>query len=157
MKKKQNSPFSFRLSKIGLDFIISESNQKFPKETGGILLGNFDGKCFYIEKAIGPGLDAEHSLFGFKRNGNFAQAQMDSCIKESSGLVDYIGEWHSHPENIGPSKTDYNSIRWVANNPKYFISIPILGICQKNGSSWVFRVFICSGKDLAEVLPANGI
>lgn len=125
------------------DFIISESQNKYPKETGGILVGRLVEDRAKITNSIGPGPNALHKRNKFKRDGDFSQDILDSYVDQSNGEYDYIGEWHSHPQNNGPSSKDVSSMAWIANNTDYEVQTPILALCiRSNHDKWYLRVFI---------------
>ena len=119
----------YKLSKKALHDIITESQQKFPDETGGILIGKVDNGCVFIHYAIGPGKNACHTSNRFKRDGDYSQEQLDFIASETTGKYDYLGEWHSHFFDPRPSSVDINSMDWIANNENYATSHPILLLC----------------------------
>lgn len=119
----------YELSKEALHYIITESQQKFPNETGGILIGKVDNRCAFIHYAIGPGKNACHNSNRFKRDGDYSQEQLDSIVSETTGDYDYLGEWHSHFFDPRPSSIDINSMYWIANNENYANSYPVLLLC----------------------------
>src|SRR5215212_3312521 len=96
----------YHLANHPLNFIITESTQHFPNETGGILVGRVEGNRVLITYAIGPVPLALHSRHEFKRDGEYSQAVLDQIVTEMEGAYDYIGEWHSHPLKSGPSTKD---------------------------------------------------
>lgn len=136
-----------------LSLMIEEGQAKYPKETGGILIGWQKEQVFYIETAIGPGPNAFHKDLGFKRDGDFSQSQLDSVVFKTRGQWDYIGEWHSHPRNMGPSSTDIASLRKVQTSPKFNILQPILGLIINTGSEWHFHCYLLSQNRLLIEIP----
>lgn len=135
-----------------LGVILDESVSKYPQETGGILIGRLEHNCLYIEHAAGPGPLAEHSLTNFRRDGLHSQMILDEIVVEARGNSDYIGEWHSHPAKCGPSPTDIAALRWIAKNPKYAVTEPIMALCIKTSKDcWEFRVYLFDGKKLREL------
>ncbi len=119
----------YKLSKETLHYIVTESQQRFPDETGGILVGRVDNGCAFIHCAIGPGENACHTSNGFMRDGDYSQEQLDFIVNETAGRYDYLGEWHSHFFDPKPSPVDINSMHWIADNADYLISHPILLLC----------------------------
>lgn len=78
-------------------------------EAGGILLGIFYPGinemliCF----ATTPGPEDKRSRFGFRRDGYRSTRKAKYLWKASGGVVNYLGEWHTHPEDAPqPSTTD---------------------------------------------------
>lgn len=120
-----------------------ESEYRFPAETGGVLVGHDDGRGrTIITAATGPGPQAMHSRNRFRRDGTYAQAEVDRLHALSDGGDDYVGEWHSHPDGGGPSGVDFDSMAWVGTNTRYSRNKPFLVIVQRSRSQvWQLRVF----------------
>lgn len=122
--------------------IISESHDKYPFETGGILIGTIESEIIVIKYASDAGPNAVHKHSNFIRDGEYTQQYLDNIVCGSKAAGNYIGEWHSHPINCGPSQKDVKAMIWVASNAKYDIATPIMGLCIKQNSSWQLRIFI---------------
>ncbi len=119
-----------RLTSDALTCLVVESRDKAPNESGGILVGRFVGNQLFVPEAVGPGPRAMHAPRAFRRDGKYAQRELDRLYADSGGALDYVGEWHSHLLPMGPSSRDRRSMRWVAENPRYALSRPILIIVQ---------------------------
>lgn len=77
------------------------------KEAGGILLGHVRGEHLEIIEATEPSFWDKRFRFLFERMPYFHHKLAMKRWKESSGLVRYIGEWHTHPQNYPtPSSID---------------------------------------------------
>jgi integrative and conjugative element protein (TIGR02256 family) len=134
--------------------IIAESDHKFPRETGGLLIGVIQGDYVEVKFATGPGPHALHLFDSFQRDGAYSQQCLDELVAYSSGTYDYIGEWHSHPVDTSPSSKDLAAMRWIAHNPKYVVSRPILGLCvQQRNKSWIVRLYQLADELLQELTP----
>ncbi len=87
------------------------NNQMF--ETGGILLGKFTKSLDSID--ICEVYEIKTGLFSriyYKRNVKKAQRIIDARWKESNGEINYLGEWHTHPNMRAlASSTDFNSLK----------------------------------------------
>lgn len=105
---------------------MDESTAKAPRETGGILIGRSDDKDLLVTRALGPGPKAHHGASGFKRDGQFAQDELNKIFSATAGQEDYIGEWHSHPARCEASGVDIGSIAWISKNPQYLCESPVL-------------------------------
>ena len=91
-------------------------NAKLPSETGGVLIGSFDmdRRTIYVVDATEAPLDSRECRNGFLRGVEGLQDQVDSIQEATSGMLGYIGEWHSHPTgNVAPSSPDRDVVRWV--------------------------------------------
>jgi len=98
-----------------------------------------------INHATGPGPKALHARASFLRDGEYCQAELDKIFEQTNGTVDYLGEWHSHPLAIGPSKRDKDSIREIAHDTKYALPNPVMGICLKQEDRWDFQCYMITG------------
>lgn len=113
------------------DIIEQESRERYPLETGGILIGRIEGDRVIVAHVVGPGPNAIHEPAKFIRDGDYAQQQLDEYVNMSEVVDDYIGEWHSHPLPVGPSMRDRESMRWISTRPAYNQKEPILILCQR--------------------------
>lgn len=82
----------------------------FPNETGGVLLGYYDFniKAVVIVAGLRAPPDSKASPSSFERGvAGLAEAVKDAA-KRTAGVVNYIGEWHSHPpgHSASPSRHD---------------------------------------------------
>lgn len=83
-------------------------------ESGGILLGKYipEKEYYYISIATKP---TERDCAGpiwFSRNRDVAQKEIDNQWKKSGEIINYMGEWHTHPyKNPTPSLVDKNLMR----------------------------------------------
>ncbi len=112
-----------RLTKIGkynvyftkdVLLLISKFIQSKQKqyEAGGILLGQVKENNIYITRVSFPSNQDKSSRFSFSRNKDYAQAIIDFEFHNSNKRTIYLGEWHTHPEELPtPSTTDRKMIK----------------------------------------------
>lgn len=98
------------------------------KERGGILLGTRRGVHFHVAEATLPMSEDQGSRYFFRRgragHSEFARKRW----LQSRNVVDWLGEWHSHPEAIpSPSSIDLASWRQIANRRRAPMLFLILG------------------------------
>lgn len=76
-------------------------------EAGGILLGYVRGSHLEVLHATEPSpRDRRHRVL-FEREQYWHEAEARRMWRESRGLVRYLGEWHTHPEEVpSPSRLD---------------------------------------------------
>ena len=100
-----------------LEIKLRESrNAKLPNETGGVLIGSFDmaRRTIYVIDATEAPPDSQGSPHGFLRGSVGLQHRVERIQEKTSGMLGYIGEWHSHPSGrIDPSAQDQKVVRWV--------------------------------------------
>lgn len=89
-----------------------------PSETGGILLGYYDFNInsIVVVDALPSPADSESSPVMFERGVAGLAAKMEEISKRTGGVVDYVGEWHSHPPRCSsrPSKADMRQLVYLA-------------------------------------------
>lgn len=69
------------------------------KEAGGVLLGTHKGSDVLIVGFTTPTKSDKRSRYGFSRSNSAHSSLIEAAFKASTGRVDYVGEWHTHPEN----------------------------------------------------------
>ncbi len=72
---------------------------RLPNETGGVLLGSFDlaRKVLYIVDALPSPPDSEEWPTLYIRGRKGLRHAVDAVEEKTHGMLEYIGEWHSHP------------------------------------------------------------
>lgn len=94
--------------------LVSMRQRGLPNETGGILLGYFDQKLkmLHLVDALPAPLDSEAAPDGFTRGKQGLTEIRDECLRRAANIVDYVGDWHSHPRGVAapPSTTDLGLI-----------------------------------------------
>jgi integrative and conjugative element protein (TIGR02256 family) len=81
------------------------------QESGGIILGRQVNNEYYIGRLSLPTQLDKSSRTAFERNKVSGQIIIDYEFHYSKGTVNYLGEWHTHPEDIPlPSNQDLKMI-----------------------------------------------
>lgn len=78
-------------------------------EAGGILLGKYipEEEYYLISEITEPNSYDQFGPLYFIRSCQSAQNTIEKRWEESRGIVNYLGEWHTHPvKNPIPSTTD---------------------------------------------------
>lgn len=77
---------------------FSLKTYKYNKEFGGILLGRIseDGEVF-IDIATEPSIWDISNCLSFVRRKDPSQDTINRMWKKSKGIINYLGEWHTHP------------------------------------------------------------
>jgi len=108
------------LSSSVLEFVLRESDEQLPMETGGILLGywcDFPREAVIIE-AVGPGPKGIHERDRFVPDHDFQTGELARLYQESGRKLCYLGDWHSHPGGGGSlSSKDQVTLRMIASAP----------------------------------------
>ncbi|MGH2378620.1 MAG: hypothetical protein ACRDGT_09095 [Candidatus Limnocylindria bacterium] len=73
-------------------------------------------------------------------------------MASSRGSEDYLGEWHSHPANVGASPRDRRSMIELGRNPDYRRSRPVLIVLRRaDGRLWVADAHQLIGRRLGRL------
>lgn len=83
-------------------------------ESAGVIIGERRGVHIVINTVSEPSRADIRYRFMVNRISKHHQKTVDEAFKKSKGTWQYLGEWHTHPEDIPrPSMTDYSS--WYKN------------------------------------------
>lgn len=80
-------------------------------ESGGILLGYRRGSHLHVTEATAPLVSDQASRTHFFRAAAPHQQAALVRWRESGGIMDYLGEWHTHPEH-SPSPSTIDTGGW---------------------------------------------
>ncbi|MCM2446252.1 peptidase [Rahnella sp. CG8] len=81
-------------------------------EAAGVLIGERRGAHLVIHTISEPGEGDLQSRSSVDRCGTHHQAVVNDAFRNSSGTLQYLGEWHTHPEDYPqPSSRDRQSWR----------------------------------------------
>jgi len=70
-------------------------------ERGGLLLGEIheNGTVLFVSCASVPGAEDRSSRFSWNRDQDRANRIIREKWEQSNGLINYLGEWHTHPQD----------------------------------------------------------
>jgi integrative and conjugative element protein (TIGR02256 family) len=99
-------PVRVTVAATAADLIARWARQAAPNETGGLLLGWWEGTAVVVAHAVEvPDPDATSSRW--TRHEDTAQAALDAALRDPNHpWLGYVGDWHSHPAPMDPSPTD---------------------------------------------------
>lgn len=108
-----------------------------PREIGGLLLGHFDKEGPRVTEAvIVP--DPRATRIRYRRDAAAAARILDARIDaDATGLLGYLGEWHTHPLPFGPSGTDEYSILRLAADGSHDVTLLVLAL---GAHGWTLHV-----------------
>lgn len=90
---------------------------KLPNETGGVLIGSFDlqRKIIYLADTIPSPPDSKEWPTLYIRGSEGLAAEVKRLGEVTNGMLQYVGEWHSHPRKIPglPSDEDCMVFAWL--------------------------------------------
>lgn len=93
--------------------VISQYLQVAPGalEAGGILVGYRRANHLHVIALTEPHPKDRRSVTSFERISPFHQERALALWKQSGGKMDYLGEWHTHPERT-PSPSGIDRREW---------------------------------------------
>ena len=116
----------FKLTKKGwtivldtelLDTLARMRECRLPNETGGVLVGSRDRsrKILYVVDALPSPPDSEELKTSYIRGTKGLSQKVERIVRITSSNLDYIGEWHSHPDgsSVQPSSHDLKLLDWI--------------------------------------------
>lgn len=88
-------------------------------EAGGLLLGEVRGEHLNLIDATFPTAEDLRARYSFERLPQGHEEVAQKMWTDSRGTVRYLGEWHSHPQNIPiPSGIDRSEWKRLASERK---------------------------------------
>lgn len=103
-------------------------------ESGGILLGYRRADHLHVVDATVPSSHDRRARTRFFRSANHHQDAALSAWKKSGKRLDYIGEWHTHPE-FKPSPSGLDLSEWIKlleRQPSKAMVFVILGMVDQD-------------------------
>ena len=81
---------------------------KLPNETGGVLLGYIDleHRIVYVVDTISSPLDSEEWPNLYIRGSLGLTRAVEQASSKTDAMLEYIGEWHSHPPGATTAPSD---------------------------------------------------
>lgn len=90
---------------------------KLPNETGGVLVGSFDveRRVLYLVDALPSPPDSKEWPTLYIRGCDGLASTVETLTQKTHGMIEYVGEWHSHPEGASPtaSHDDFEVFAWL--------------------------------------------
>ena len=109
-----------------------------PFEIGGILVGAATRDGVWISDFLAiPGRTRHHARFMISAGTTHAAVDAARRIDDRLG---YIGDWHTHPADVGPSRIDFATLRDLAVGP--FGSRRLLGLLRRVGLGWDLGLWV---------------
>lgn len=105
-----------------------DGRASLPRETGGVLLGHFHAGEPVVTTA--PVVrDGKATRIRYRRDAAAAAAILRAQLEaDRTGLLGYLGEWHTHPLPIGPSTADRGAISALASDGGHDVVLLVLAL-----------------------------
>ena len=94
---------------------VAVASKQQEVETGGILLGCRHSTDIYVSEFVEVP-DRTSTRSSYVRRETVAAELLEGRIgaHQEGSLDGYVGEWHTHPERQGPSRTDRSEIKKIS-------------------------------------------
>lgn len=105
-------------------------------ETGGILLGHIDQqkKIVYITRILPAPPDSKCWPIAFERGVTDVPEEVKEFRDRTGGLIDYLGEWHTHPNGSKKlSSVDNEAVRKIRNTLDPVFKPTLVMVVTKDG------------------------
>lgn len=137
------------MARSAFDAAVADGTAALPKETGGILLGFRAPDLIVVTRTITV-TDPHSSRHGYLRRYRRATAKMALGRGTAPPVVGYVGEWHTHPVDVGPSLTDRRALGATARLAEGPVALVVLaapsdlanvhGVIAARQSAWPFAI-----------------
>lgn len=114
--------------------LFEYSRKNHPKETGGILMGVYVKDIPWVTHVVH--IDSPISSRSYYQIPSNVRPQIIKQVKYKDSRIGYLGEWHSHPRNIGPSPLDIITIIKIANDKRANCKRPLLFVNRRIGQNY---------------------
>ncbi|MCF8276153.1 MAG: Mov34/MPN/PAD-1 family protein [Flavobacteriales bacterium] len=150
----------FQQPKLGLTLLLPEkilqqiqhlASQHYPKEFGGIFLGSsVDETTTLISCSVIPDKYVSDKT-SFTRHPDNLNDEIHRAYNESNGQINYLGEWHTHPDGSPNYSTkDLNTMRDIGESDTVVTDHPLLLIMGIKRSKCAIKLYILHNKSLFE-------
>jgi len=143
-----NTGFKVFVSDQLLERMYVLAAEYLPREFGGILTGYRQEKSITIvDFEVPTSFDLKHNEF--VRQPESLNEYLQRIYQHSSGLLEYLGEWHSHPNHsAGFSTNDRKSMLEIADDPKIKVNNPLLVILSMMRRANSYKLYQVVNKEL---------
>jgi integrative and conjugative element protein (TIGR02256 family) len=118
LKFRNDSNWRVRIQEQISNALFKELEANKPNETGGLLIGKIDAlrKIIYITRFTKAPSDSVKKPYYFIRGTKNVPEEIGKIRHKTGGLIDYVGEWHTHPAGGNkPSSTDFTAVNELRN------------------------------------------
>ncbi|MEH1007957.1 ThiF family adenylyltransferase [Winogradskyella sp. ECml5-4] len=139
---------AIHISKSVLKRIEEETKFHYPKEFGGVFIGYKSDLHFIITDILIPDQYKNGKTIFIREPGTLNE-RLSEIHKMTNGEIEYLGEWHSHPNGpTTPSRTDINAMQEIAKDKNINIDKPLLMIAEVDNISFGKDLYIYDNKNL---------
>lgn len=123
--------------------IIRLAELTLPFENGGILVGHRESGDIVISNVLAVPPESAGASH-YSRESAVADRILQDYLQSSDDLEGYVGEWHSHPAPVGPSRLDMRTLQDIASIAQGPVALIVCAF-SKDRSRQVFHVRSADG------------
>lgn len=130
------SGHSVLLSEAAERFLIDTSADAQSTETGGVLLGlRLNGRPWIVAAKF---MSGRRSGFSYEIPGGATSRVVDEA-RVHEPRIGYLGDWHSHPADVGPSPRDLRTLDSLSRGATH--GARVIAIVRRTSAGWVVEVW----------------
>lgn len=134
--------------------LIAEAEERYPLETGGVLMGYWHRHEPVVTSTIGPGPASRHDSHGFEPDSAWQRHMIAEVYEASGRRHTYLGDWHTHPDGVPrPSRLDRRTLTRIAAFPAARASTPLM-LIGGGHDAWELTAWRWQGWRLGDVVLA---
>lgn len=146
MTLRSPSPRTTWLSEAAAQLVVESARRAHPCETGGVLVGVLVNGRPWITSAVEvPSASPGTSSYLIPKG---ARHRAVAHARAGDHRVGYLGDWHSHPADVGSSPTDAAALMRVARNRRAGCPHPLLMVARLRHDGYVPEVLQVDGDRL---------
>jgi len=134
------------------------SDAAHPNETGGLLLGVYVGRRrpWVVQAVVVPSLYAGSTSYELPAG---ARPKAVDAARRMDKRLGYLGDWHAHPRDVGPSSADQATMRGLAGDQEARCPHPVLLIARRTPVGYRLDARQLARRKLRElrVIAAGGL
>jgi proteasome lid subunit RPN8/RPN11 len=137
------------LTEAAAELICDGARRAHPHETGGVLVGVLSRDRPWVTAAVEiASAGASGSYYKLPQG---ARRRAVARLRRGDRRVGYLGEWHSLPDDAGPSSVDIDAMALVGRDPAASCPRPILIIACRVGTGYDLDATQLRGSHLRRV------
>jgi hypothetical protein len=126
------------ISEHAIAIIKEAASSAHPKETGGILVGVYVNGRPWVTNSVE--IETAEPRGDFYRLPSGARPRVVDELRKIDARLGYLGEWHSHPANVGPSFQDKLSMGHIAWLSKADCPCPLLILAKRKHADYELEI-----------------
>ncbi|WP_293781473.1 Mov34/MPN/PAD-1 family protein [uncultured Aeromicrobium sp.] len=120
---------TIRVAEDSLSSAERMAHKSSPHESGGILIGWWEGNSIAVVVELLPVADHAAGRSHYERRHSLAQGALDRYLMDrDDSRLGYVGEWHSHPAPQPPSRVDRSELTAIVRQSRKQVALVVLAI-----------------------------